>query len=296
MNDQSESKPEEKNAPATVGPEGKSGSNKIIFIALAVFALGLVATFLVAQSGDDGGGSTGETAQTSETDGNQGSNEPQKVGQASQIVDKCQDVVGDWIYKPDQLYDSNNDGTPEVYLSNSPGTTGKSLEVAFLDANCEYVYKGLPGEHCHGLTCIYKPSSGTTDTNNTSTANPNPAPPTSSRTDLIEVGTLSDRYVEWTDPSDFARYANHERWLYFHANWCPKCIALNRDIESNADQIPEDLVIFKVDFDREEDLKQNYGVRFQTTVLRVDSQGDPEREFVGATEGHTLAELLGILR
>lgn len=229
MNDQSESKPEEKNAPATVEPGGKSGSNKIIFIALAVFALGVVATFLVARSGDDGGGSTGESAQTSETGGNQ-------------------------------------DGESAVQSDETSGSETSDQTAA------------------------------ETGSDNRPVSNPSTTSPTPPRADLIEVGTLSDRYVEWTDPADFARYANFERWLYFHADWCPKCVALNKDIESNADQIPEDLVIFKVDFDREEELKQNYGVRFQTTVLRVDSQGDPEREFVGATEGHTLDELLGILR
>lgn len=60
--------------------------------------------------------------------------------------------------------------------------------------------------------------------------------------------------------------------LFFHASWCPKCRALDADIEANA--IPAGMTIFKVDFDSATELKQQYGVTLQTTIVYVDDDGD----------------------
>ncbi|UTT63255.1 thioredoxin family protein [Microcella humidisoli] len=60
--------------------------------------------------------------------------------------------------------------------------------------------------------------------------------------------------------------------LFFHASWCPKCRALDEDIEANA--IPDGMTIFKVDFDTANDLKQRYGVTLQTTIVYVDDEGE----------------------
>ena len=60
--------------------------------------------------------------------------------------------------------------------------------------------------------------------------------------------------------------------LFFHASWCPKCRALDEDIEAN--EIPAGMTIFKVDFDTATDLKQKYAVTLQTTIVYVDDEGD----------------------
>ena len=69
-------------------------------------------------------------------------------------------------------------------------------------------------------------------------------------------------------------YRNRQRWLFFHASWCPVCHQLEEDIVKNKDQIPPEVVIFKVDFDKAENLKKRYGVTLQTTFVSIDSQGD----------------------
>jgi thiol-disulfide isomerase/thioredoxin len=60
--------------------------------------------------------------------------------------------------------------------------------------------------------------------------------------------------------------------LFFHASWCPKCRALDADIEAN--RIPDGMTIFKVDFDTATDLRQRYGVTLQTTIVYVDDDGE----------------------
>lgn len=37
--------------------------------------------------------------------------------------------------------------------------------------------------------------------------------------------------------------------LFFHASWCPTCVAANKDIEAHIKDIPKDLTILKVNYD-----------------------------------------------
>lgn len=56
--------------------------------------------------------------------------------------------------------------------------------------------------------------------------------------------------------------------LFFHADWCPSCKATDKDILSK--NVPENITILKVNFDKEIDLKQKYWVLAQTTFVQID--------------------------
>lgn len=60
--------------------------------------------------------------------------------------------------------------------------------------------------------------------------------------------------------------------LFFHAPWCPQCRALEASI--NSDGVPEGVTIFKVDYDSNQALRQKYGVTIQTTVVKIDDEGN----------------------
>ena len=92
----------------------------------------------------------------------------------------------------------------------------------------------------------------------------------------------------------FEDQADSQRWLFFHADWCPHCEALDADITANLDDIPADVVIFKVDFDNSQELKQQYGVNRQTTIVAVDAAAEEVKSF-NATGSETLAALIGEL-
>lgn len=81
-----------------------------------------------------------------------------------------------------------------------------------------------------------------------------------------------DRYVDYTslDSSDEKPY----RVLFFKADWCITCNALDKNIEENIAEIPEDTQVIRVDFDQETELKQKYDVRQQHTLVRIDSDGE----------------------
>jgi thiol-disulfide isomerase/thioredoxin len=60
--------------------------------------------------------------------------------------------------------------------------------------------------------------------------------------------------------------------LFFHATWCPKCRALDEDLKAQG--APDGLTVFKVDYDSRTDLRQQYGVTLQTTIVFVDDGGE----------------------
>jgi len=78
--------------------------------------------------------------------------------------------------------------------------------------------------------------------------------------------------------------------LFFHADWCPSCRALESDIEANLSAIPDGVHILKVDYDNETDLKQQYGIVRQHTLVQVNSNGEEIQTLTGLT--NTLAQVV----
>lgn len=70
--------------------------------------------------------------------------------------------------------------------------------------------------------------------------------------------------------------------IFFHAPWCPQCRALEADIEEQG--VPAGVTIFKADYDTSQDLRQKYGVTIQTTLVKVDDQGNEIQKYVAYDE------------
>lgn len=66
--------------------------------------------------------------------------------------------------------------------------------------------------------------------------------------------------------------------LFFHASWCPQCRALDADIREKG--VPDGITIFKVDYDTASDLRRQYEVTLQTTVVKIDAKGTQLSKFV----------------
>jgi thiol-disulfide isomerase/thioredoxin len=98
-----------------------------------------------------------------------------------------------------------------------------------------------------------------------------PAPEPSEGAEDTDAETASQpgNYTEYYDGA--IEETPGTKVLFFHASWCPKCRALEEDIE--ASQIPDNVTIFKVDFDTATALRQQYGVTQQTTIVYVDDDG-----------------------
>lgn len=97
-------------------------------------------------------------------------------------------------------------------------------------------------------------------------------------------------YVEYSDAALAA--AEGTRVLFFHAPWCPQCRALEEDIEANG--VPDGVTILKVDYDSQQDLRQRYDVRLQTTLVALDDAGEGAGLFVAYDDPTLNAGLAGL--
>jgi thiol-disulfide isomerase/thioredoxin len=91
------------------------------------------------------------------------------------------------------------------------------------------------------------------------------------------------------DASKLAMAKEERVVLFFRASWCPTCRALDADIKKNLSAIPTDVTILDVDYDRYVDLKKQYGITTQHTLVQVDADGEELGKWVGSA---TLAELV----
>ena len=96
------------------------------------------------------------------------------------------------------------------------------------------------------------------------------------------------QYVPY-DASKVAFAEDGKVVLFFRASWCPTCRALDANIKANLSQIPQNTLVLDVDYDKYTDLKKQYGVTYQHTLVQVDASGNMIAKWSGS-EG--LSELL----
>lgn len=70
--------------------------------------------------------------------------------------------------------------------------------------------------------------------------------------------------------------------LFFYAPWCSQCRALEKDIKEKG--VPDDVTIIKVDYDTNQSLRQKYGVTIQTTLVKIDDNGNLIEKYVAYDE------------
>lgn len=93
----------------------------------------------------------------------------------------------------------------------------------------------------------------------------------------------SSGVYETYDAAKLASAEDGDVVLFFRASWCPTCRALDADIRENMSDIPADVTILDVDYDEYSDLKQQYGVTTQHTLVQVDSEGNEIAKWVGSS-------------
>lgn len=93
----------------------------------------------------------------------------------------------------------------------------------------------------------------------------------SESTDIVSI--TEGRYINYSD-SEWEKNSGKIRVLFFHASWCPSCRKTESDILLNYKFLPENTVIFKVDYDISADLKKKYGIASQHTFVITDERGE----------------------
>ncbi len=78
------------------------------------------------------------------------------------------------------------------------------------------------------------------------------------------------QYVDYRD--GILSQVSGQRVLFFHAPWCSQCRSIEKGIK--ADGVPSGVSIVKVDYDSNQALRQKYGIKVQTSFVKVDAQGN----------------------
>ena len=62
--------------------------------------------------------------------------------------------------------------------------------------------------------------------------------------------------------------------VFFHADWCPTCVKMEANIQAELASFPAGTNILVASFDDETELKKEYGVTSQSTIVVVDAGGN----------------------
>lgn len=79
--------------------------------------------------------------------------------------------------------------------------------------------------------------------------------------------------------------------LFFHAPWCPFCVKTNTQLSALYSENSFSVSTYKVDYDSSIDLRQQYGVIVQDTVVLIDGEGKMIRSILHPTEADFLSLL-----
>lgn len=76
--------------------------------------------------------------------------------------------------------------------------------------------------------------------------------------------------------------------IFFHASWCPTCTALDEDLIATEADFPDGLHVLKADFDTEINLRKEFGVTLQHTLVQVDADRKKIKMWNGGTRLETI--------
>ncbi len=96
---------------------------------------------------------------------------------------------------------------------------------------------------------------------------------------VIATNPEESRYVVYSKDA-YNQSVEQKRVLYFYANWCPTCKVANAEFTQKPDEIPEDIIILRINYndsdtnDEGKELAKKYGVTYQHTFVQVNKEGE----------------------
>jgi len=84
----------------------------------------------------------------------------------------------------------------------------------------------------------------------------------------------SAKYIDYSSAKYAELKGSKPFVLFFHADWCPTCRRMEKDILEDLANYPAGTTFLKTDYDQETDLKKDYSIRVQSTVVVVDANGE----------------------
>lgn len=105
-----------------------------------------------------------------------------------------------------------------------------------------------------------------------------------------ETMAENGRYVVYS-PEAYEQGNDGRRVLFFYAAWCPTCRPADAEFEARADEIPEDVTLYRVNYDTEEALKEQYDITYQHTYVEVDEAGNEVAKWNGGAMDELLSNI-----
>lgn len=90
--------------------------------------------------------------------------------------------------------------------------------------------------------------------------------------DIENPGSL----IEYSTES-FANASESKKVLFFHSLTCVVCDQIERNMKAGV--MPEDVALFIVRLEKEDDLIEKYSINQQTTFIQVDNEGNEIKEW-----------------
>lgn len=113
--------------------------------------------------------------------------------------------------------------------------------------------------------------------------------PAAESTESTAPAAAAGAYVDYSSSAIADADADGKTLLFFYAPWCSQCRSIDDDILSMG--VPAGVTIIKVDYDSNQDLRQQYGVTVQTTFVEVNSSGEGLQTYVAYDDPHLAAVL-----
>ncbi|MBI2617594.1 thioredoxin family protein [Candidatus Gottesmanbacteria bacterium] len=89
-------------------------------------------------------------------------------------------------------------------------------------------------------------------------------------------------YLDYSDTNKVHSQKFGKTVLFFAATtWCQTCSELDKEIRQRIGEIPADLTILKVDYDNDSEMKSNYRVTQQHTLIVLDKKGNEIKRWIG---------------
>lgn len=112
----------------------------------------------------------------------------------------------------------------------------------------------------------------------------------------IEEDTVNDTQLVYSQYSaenlEIALEDYESVVLFFHADWCPTCRNLDKEILENFELLQKDqIAIVKVNYDTEKQLKNKYNITLQHTLVLLDKDGNEIKKWVGGDLKNLISKL-----
>ena len=79
-----------------------------------------------------------------------------------------------------------------------------------------------------------------------------------------------EKYVSYTEGAEVGK----KSVLFFHADWCSTCRKWEKNLQANIDTVSDNVQVFKVNYDKEGDMRKKYKITKQSQAVFLDAEGN----------------------